>query len=131
MCNRGARESWRKSNNELHKVGFAITESTSIAVKSNTGTSSAVPEKKNLVSFSGGGISNEVTTSIPSTNNKKMVKFSGGFNFAEVPITAQSDVANSEVISETAQSQENNEAEDSSVLVGESDDGCSLFSTGG
>ncbi len=94
-------------------MGFAITESTSVAVKNPI-----APVKKNLVSFSGGG------SSLDNNNNpgslpvppKKMVSFSGGFNMSAAP----------PVVEEASDAIETS----SGVLVGESDDGGALFSTG-
>jgi hypothetical protein len=134
---RGARESWRKSNNQIYSVGFAVTESTSVAVKHGSPTTAtAAPTKKNLVSFSGGGPPSAAIESIPQGGEKKMVKFTGGFSFAEVPAVEHkpeheiSSAAGGSSAASAAGEADNEARDTSDVVVGVSDDGCSLFSTG-
>lgn len=127
---RGARESWRKSNNELHQVGFAITESTSISVKN------AVPAANNeakpkMVSFSGGGGFDQSIPLPPPVAKPKLVSFSGGFNLSSGNNNTESISNNSNsTINSTAVEDQVNEKKNT-VVIGESDDGGAfLFSTG-
>lgn len=131
---RGARESWRKSNNELHQVGFAITESTSVSVKNAVPVTNNAAKPK-MVSFSGGGSFDQSLPVPPPAGKPKMVSFSGGFNLASSGNNSAESTANgSNSTFNTSTTEEVHVAgtdESNTVVIGESDDGGAfLFSTG-